>query len=45
MELPFTQHEFFQVFAAYNEAVWPMQWVLYALAAGGRADVHREDDP
>jgi hypothetical protein len=32
--LPFTQDEFFAVFAAYNRAVWPAQVVLYALAAG-----------
>lgn len=32
MQLPFTEHEFFKVFAAYNDAVWPMQWILYGLA-------------
>ena len=34
MALPFSQTEFFGVFAAYNEAVWPAQLVLYALAVG-----------
>lgn len=33
MNLPFTQEQFFAVFAAYNLAVWPAQWVLAALAA------------
>jgi hypothetical protein len=32
MRPPFTVHEFFAVFARYNEAVWPMQLVLLALA-------------
>jgi Family of unknown function (DUF6064) len=31
MELPFTAHQFFAVFAAYNEAVWPIQGTLYGL--------------
>jgi hypothetical protein len=30
--LPFTADEFFAVFRAYNETVWPMQWALYAVA-------------
>jgi hypothetical protein len=30
---PFTARQFFGVFAAYNTAVWPMQWLLIALAA------------
>jgi hypothetical protein len=30
--LPFTSDQFFNVFGAYNEAVWPMQFVLLALA-------------
>lgn len=30
--MPFTQQEFFQVFARYNQAVWPAQAVLYVLA-------------
>jgi hypothetical protein len=32
MNLPFTVEQFFGVFARYNEAVWPMQLVLNALA-------------
>ena len=32
MELPFTQAEFFRVFAEYNEAVWPAQPALTGLA-------------
>jgi hypothetical protein len=32
MNLPFTVEQFLGVFAAYNEAVWPMQAVLNALA-------------
>jgi hypothetical protein len=32
MSVPFTRDEFFDVFRQYNEAVWPMQWVLYASA-------------
>lgn len=34
MALPFTIQQFFDVFAAYNRAVWPMQWVLSIAAAG-----------
>jgi len=30
--LPFTVEQFFGVFRAYNQAVWPVQWVLVALA-------------
>jgi hypothetical protein len=37
MQLPFTEHEFLEVLAAYNEAVWPMQWILYGLAFIGLA--------
>jgi hypothetical protein len=33
MALPFTVDQFFGVFARYNEAVWPAQLLLYALAA------------
>ena len=33
MSLPFTIEQFLGVFARYNEAVWPMQVVLNALAA------------
>jgi hypothetical protein len=32
--LPFTTQQFFSVFADYNQAVWPMQWILAAAAAG-----------
>jgi hypothetical protein len=32
MDLPFTQGEFFGVFARYNTAVWPLQTVLFAAA-------------
>jgi hypothetical protein len=32
MTLPFSRSEFFAVFARYNDAVWPAQLVLYALA-------------
>ena len=32
MVLPFTVEQFFGVFRAYNETVWPAQWVLGALA-------------
>lgn len=33
MALPFTSEQFFGVFAAYNETVWPAQFFLLALAA------------
>lgn len=32
MQLPFTVEQFFGVFSAYNESVWPTQWLLHALA-------------
>jgi len=32
MQTPFTAQQFFDVFREYNEAVWPMQVVFYALA-------------
>jgi Family of unknown function (DUF6064) len=32
VSLPFTLEEFLDVFARYNEAIWPAQWVLLALA-------------
>jgi hypothetical protein len=28
--LPFTREQFFAVFAGYNEAVWPVQWLAFA---------------
>lgn len=31
--LPFTRSEFMEVFAQYNAAVWPMQFIAYALGA------------
>lgn len=30
--MPFSGEQFFGVFAAYNTAVWPVQWILVALA-------------
>ena len=32
MNLPFTREEFFEVFARYNDAVWPAQVLLFAAA-------------
>jgi hypothetical protein len=32
MHVPFTTEQFFEVFRRYNEAVWPAQFGLYALA-------------
>src|SRR5690348_2371502 len=32
MQPPFTTHQFLDVFRAYNDAVWPFQVFLYALA-------------
>jgi hypothetical protein len=32
MNLPFTSAQFFAVFTAYNEAVWPMQFILVLIA-------------
>lgn len=32
--MPFTQAEFFEVFGAYNQAIWPAQIAAYALGAG-----------
>ena len=37
MTLPFTREQFFDAFTAYNEAVWPMQLALYALALAALA--------
>lgn len=39
--LPFTTDQFFNVFRAYNEAVWPAQWVLVTLALAAVALVAR----
>ena len=30
--MPFTADQFFDIFARYNSAIWPMQWVLGAMA-------------
>ena len=35
MELPFSRPEFFQVFSAYNESIWPGQ--IIAVGLGGVA--------
>jgi hypothetical protein len=32
MQIPFTAQQFFEVIARYNEAVWPAQLLLHALA-------------
>lgn len=34
MNLPFTPDQFFSVFAQYNQAVWPAQWILNLAALG-----------
>lgn len=34
MRIPFTIDQFFEVFAGYNDAIWPLQWLLLALGAG-----------
>ncbi|MGH7289138.1 MAG: DUF6064 family protein [Myxococcota bacterium] len=31
--MPFTAEQFFAVFRAYNETVWPAQWFLAAAGA------------
>ncbi|HYL56082.1 MAG TPA: DUF6064 family protein [Gemmatimonadales bacterium] len=41
MSLPFTPEAFLQVFAAYNQAVWPAQVVLYVLAVVLAGVAHR----
>lgn len=33
MPLPFTREQFFDIFAAYNAAVWPAQWIAYGIGA------------
>jgi hypothetical protein len=48
MALPFTSEEFFSLFVAYNEAVWPGHLLLYALALAalalvGRGEARRRD--
>lgn len=37
MQLPFTVEQFYDVFRAYNDAVWPMQLLLLALAVAALA--------
>lgn len=37
--MPFSRAEFFEVFARYNETVWPAQILLYALAIGAVVSV------
>jgi len=32
MEVPFTTEQFFNIIIAYNQAAWPMQWVLNLMA-------------
>lgn len=39
--LPFTRASFLAVFADYNLAVWPMQWLAYAMGLGMAAAVLR----
>jgi hypothetical protein len=41
MNLPFTAEQFFEVFARYNESVWPAQVLLNALALGAIALLFR----
>lgn len=43
--LPFSKQEFFEVFARYNDAVWPAQLVLYAVAVVIVALLLRGDRP
>jgi hypothetical protein len=33
MQLPFTKEQFFDLFAAYNEALWPAAVALWAASA------------
>lgn len=40
LQLPFTHEQFLQVFAGYNTAVWPAQWVAYALGIAAVAAAH-----
>jgi Family of unknown function (DUF6064) len=41
MALPFTVEQFYDVFRDYNSAVWPVQWILVALALVAVAAVLR----
>ena len=40
MKMPFTTDEFLTVFERYNEAIWPAQLVLYALAVLALLSLH-----
>ena len=39
--LPFTPEQFLQVFARYNEALWPLQWIAWLLGAAACIAVAR----
>jgi len=41
--VPFSEQQFFAVFAAYNEAIWPAQIAAYALGLCAAALVTRQD--
>ncbi len=41
MALPFTVEQFYGVFRDYNAAVWPLQWILVALALSAMVAVLR----
>ena len=41
MQLPFTQAEFLDVFAAYNRALWPAALILWLLTVGALWRVYR----
>lgn len=43
MTLPFTVEQFHDVFRQYNEAVWPVQWLLFALAVVAIALLFRQE--
>lgn len=43
--LPFTREQFFDVFASYNEVVWPAQIVLFAIALATLGAARRQKDP
>src|SRR5688572_5038742 len=48
MHLPFTKEQFFDLFAAYNEALWPAAvalWIASALIAVLRLSARRPHDP
>ena len=41
MDLPFTAQQFFDVFRRYNEAIWPGQFVLNAIAVTAALAAYR----